>query len=108
MERIRLTKREKQVLRVLRDNRFDLLTTLDYPALRVLHDTGFAHAAYVEGGVPEDARLTDYGKEYIADNPRLRTPVNWGKVAAIATIEGILITIVLFIIGCALLKRAGA
>ena len=107
MERIRLTKREKRVLRLLSSNRFDMLSTLDYPALRVLHDAGFVHVALIEGGVPEAARLTDFGKEYIADNPRLRNPTDWGKVAAIASIVGIIVTIVLFIIGCALIRSGG-
>ena len=105
MERIRLTKREKRVLRLLSSNRFDMLSTLDYPALRVLHDAGFVRVAFIEGGVPEAARLTDFGKEYIADNPRLWNPINWAKVAAVATIAGVIVTIVLFVIGCALMRK---
>ncbi|MBO4849775.1 MAG: hypothetical protein J5529_02610 [Prevotella sp.] len=47
------------------------------------------------------------GKEYLADNPRLLNPVDWGKVAALATIAGIVVTIILFIIGCVLIKSHG-
>ena len=77
MERIKLTKREKRVLRLLCDDRFDLLTEMDYPALHELYDSGFARVAYIEGGVPEAAQLTTFGKNYPAENPKLRNPVDW-------------------------------
>lgn len=100
MERIKLTKREKRVLRLLSSNRFDMLSTLDYPALRVLHDAGFVRVAFIEGGVPEAARLTDFGKEYIADNPRLRNPINWAMAGTIVAAIGSLGTIITIIITC--------
>lgn len=108
MERIKLTKREKRVLRTLSRQGFYALSEFDATAVRSLDNHGLVQGAYIEGGGVEDARLTNYGKEYIADNPRLRNPIDWGKVAAIATIVGIIVTIVLFIIGCALIRNAGA
>ena len=57
MERIKLTNREKSVLR-LRDSGFEALSELDYTAVRRLHVLGLVKAACVEGGDPEDARLT--------------------------------------------------
>ena len=104
MERIKLSKREKRVLRTLSRQGFDALSEFDTAAIHSLDNHGLVRAAYIEGGGVEDARLTNMGKEYLADNPRLRNPVDWGKVAAISTIAGIVVTIVLFIIGCALLK----
>ena len=73
----KLTKREKRVLRLLRDNRFDLLTEMDYPALHELYDSGFARVAYIEGGVPEAAQLTTFAKNYLAENPKLHNPIDW-------------------------------
>ena len=77
MERIKLTKREKRVLRLLCDDRFDLLTEMDYPALHELYDSGFARVAYIEGGVPEAAQLTTFAKNYLAENPKLHNPIDW-------------------------------
>lgn len=108
MERIKLTKREKRVLRTLSKQGFNALSEFDAAAIRSLDNQGLVQGAYIEGSDVEGARLTNYGKEYLADNPKLRTPVDWAKVAAIATIVGIIVTIVLFIIGCALIRRGGA
>ena len=108
MERIRLSKREKRVLRTLRRQGFEALSEFDAAAVRSLDNQGLVRGAYVEGGGVEDAVLTNYGKEYIADNPKLRNPVNWNKVAAIAAIVGVIVTVVLFIIGCAMIKKIGA
>ena len=102
MERIKLTKREKRVLRTLSRQGFDALSEFDAAAIRSLDNHGLVQGAYIEGGGVEGARLTTYGKEYLADNPRLRNPVNWGKVAAIAAIVSIVVTITLFVIGCTL------
>ena len=94
MERIKLTKRGKRVLRLLRDNRFDLLTEMDYPALHELYDFGFARVAYIEGGVPEAAQLTTFAKNYLAENPHLHNPIDWKWVitttlAAIAALAAV-------------------
>ena len=102
MERIKLTKREKRVLRTLSRQGFDALSEFDATAVRSLDAQGLVRGAYLEGGGVEGARLTNMGKEYLADNPKLRNPVNWGKVAAIAAIVSIVVTITLFVIGCTL------
>ena len=106
MERIKLSKREKQVLRTLSRQNFDALSEFDTAAIRSLASHGLVQGAFVEGGGVEDAKLTTMGKEYMRDNPRLRNPVNWGKVAAITAILSIVVTIVLFIIGCVLMRSA--
>lgn len=94
MGRIRLTKREKRVLRTLSQQGFDALSEFDASAIRSLDNQGLVRSAYVEGGGVEDARLTNYGKEYIADNPKLRNPVNWKAITAIA-LTGWLLCIIL-------------
>lgn len=99
MERIRLTKREKRVLRTLSRQGFDALSEFDAAAIRSLDNLGLVQDAYIEGGSVEDARLTNYGKEYIADNPRLRNPVDWKWIistflAALAATAGILALII--------------
>ena len=104
MERIKLTKREKRVLRTLSRQGFNALSEFDATAVRSLDNHGLVQGAYIEGGGVEDARLTNYGKEYLADNPRLRNPINWAKVGAIGTIVGIVVTIILFIIACSLMS----
>lgn len=99
MERIRLTKREKRVLRLLSDNRLDLLTEMDHPALHELHERGLARVVYIEGGVPEAARLTTFGKNYLAENPKLRNPIDWKWVATtfIAAIAALAAVAALFV-----------
>lgn len=94
MERIRLTKREKRVLRTLSQQGFDAMSKFDIAAVRSLDNQGLVRGAYVEGGGVEDARLTNYGKAYIADNPKLRNPVNWKDITAIA-LTGWLLCIIL-------------
>lgn len=94
MERIRLTKREKRVLRTLSQQGFDALSEFDAAAIRSLDNQGLVRGAYVEGGGVEDARLTNYGKEYIANNPRLRNPVNLVAITTVA-LTGLFLCIIL-------------
>lgn len=83
MERIRLTKREKAVMRILSKQGYDALSEFDASAVRSLSELGFVKAAFTEGGGVEDAKLTTKGKEYQRDYPSLRNPIDYEKVAAI-------------------------
>ena len=85
MERIRLTKREKRVLRTLSRQGFDALSEFDTASLHSLSIHGLVHAAYLEGGGIEDAKLTNMGRAYMQLNPKLRNPVNWLMVLSITT-----------------------
>ena len=85
MERIKLTKREKAVLRILSQQGFEALSEFDASDVRELSERGFVKAAFTEGGVIEDAKLTTKGKEYLRDYPSLRNPVDW-KWAVTTTI----------------------
>ena len=62
MERIRLTKREKAVLRILSRQGCEALSEFDASDVREFSERGFVKAAFTEGGVIEDAKLTAKGK----------------------------------------------
>ena len=100
MERIRLTKREKRVLRTLSQQGFAALSEFDAAAIRSLDAQGLVKGAYLEGGGIEDAKLTTMGKEYLRDNPHLYNPVNWAMVSAIVAAVGSIGTIITIIITC--------
>jgi len=50
--------------------------------LRSLDRKELVRCAFVEGGGVEDVRLTNAGRDYLADNPKLRNPVNWTLIWA--------------------------
>ena len=84
MERIRLTKREKAVMRILSKQGYEALSEFDASAVRSLSELGFVKAAFTEGGGVEDAKLSTMGKEYLREFPRLRNPVDWKWVVTTA------------------------
>lgn len=91
MERIKLTNREKRVLRLLRDGCGEALSEFDAPSVARLNDLGLVMRSGIEDGGFEDARLTTMGKEYLNDNPHLRNPVDWKLVfTAIAAVAAVL------------------
>lgn len=80
MERIRLSNNEKIVLRLVSSGRdcpdsFPSYVFAGY--VRSLERKGLAQGAYVEGGGVEAARLTPDGRLYLAENPKLRNPIDW-------------------------------
>lgn len=87
MERVRLTKEEKKVLRMLQNT--DVCPTT-YPkskfngAVRSLQRTGLARGFRSEEVGLVCSVLTDECKLYLATNPRLTNPINWNKVTFIA------------------------
>ncbi len=93
MERIKLTQREKRIMRLLLGNNAGALSEFDAPSVKHLAELGLVMRAGVEGGSFDDARLTNMGKEYFNDNPRLRNPVNWTLIfAAIASVVALFIS----------------
>lgn len=110
MERIRLTKQEKTVLRLLASGCNECPDA--YPrhifvsCIRSLEQKGLAKGAWQEGGEMEDARLTPFGREYLAENPSLRNPVDWRWVitTAIATVAALASIVALFV-SCSLLNK---
>ena len=100
MERTRLSKREKAVLRTLEMSDFTHLSDFDKYAVAHLHDLGLLQAAFEEGHVPIDAALTTYGKEYLRANPHLHNPIRWNVITAIASTITALVAILALIIAC--------
>ena len=98
MERIRLSKREKAVLRILSKQGYEALSEFDASAVRSLSELGFVKAAFTEGGSVEDAKLTTKGKEYLRDYPSLRNPVDWVMAAALVSVVNTIFLILLMII----------
>ena len=46
------------------------------------------------------ARLTSYGKTYLALYPNLRNPINWNLILFVTTIISITISIVALFVAC--------
>ena len=100
MERIRLSKREKQVLRTLDVSDFDRLSEFDKSAICRLHDIGLVRAAFEEGHSPVWAILTTQGKEYLRDNPRLLNPINWTVVGVVIGLLTLAVSVAALFIAC--------
>lgn len=104
MERIKLSKSEKTVLRFVA-NSIECCPA-DYPrhvyngAARLLCEKGLVKVAFVEGGDVEDARLTPYGRRYLAEYPDLRNPVEWSVIATIASIIAAITSIIALFVAC--------
>lgn len=77
MDKVKLTKREKYVLRTLNGKGDTALSEFDVPAIDRLVTLGLVRAAYTEGHRLEAATLTTMWKQYLYDNPRLRSPIDW-------------------------------
>lgn len=90
MERIRLSKREKQVLRLLHsgfENCPDTYPRYIFAAcVSSLERKGLVRAAWASGHEPATAELTDFGMAYLAENPALINPVNWSVIFFIVAI----------------------
>ncbi len=109
MERIKLTKREKDVLRTLQTKGSDGLSMFDKPAVRTLAEKGLVDAMFEEGGGVVDSKLSDMGIEYLRDYPDLKDPVNWTKigvwVSAIIGFCGLIATIIGILVACSLINN---
>lgn len=99
MERIKLTKREKAVMRILSKKGYEALSEFDASAVRSLSELGFVKAAFTEGGGVEDAKLTTKGKEYLRDYPSLRNPVDWVMAAALVSVVNAIFLVIILIRG---------
>lgn len=101
MERIKLTKEEKKVL-LLISTGYDCPDS--FPAyiftgcVRSLERKGLVKGAYVEGGGVEAARLTSDGRVFLAENPKLRNPINWVRIIEFAI--PVIISIIALFISC--------
>lgn len=104
MERIKLSKNEKKVLRLINtgsDCPSGFSIAIYSSCVRSLERHGLAKGAYIEGGDCEAARLTPDGRCYLAENPKLRNPIDWKWIiATIIAIVGVITTIIIGFVAC--------
>lgn len=101
--RIYLTKREKEVLRLVQ---FHKNCPDTYPlhifsaCVDSLERKGLVFAKWASGHELFAVRLSKFGESYLALNPRLVNPVNWNLVIGIGTLIGIVISVISLFISC--------
>lgn len=101
MERIKLTREEKQAFRIVAE--FGGKSPETYPlhvftaSIRSIERKGLVKANYVVGGHVWNAKLTEEGKHYFDVNPNLHNPINWNLILAIV---GVLISIITLLVVC--------
>lgn len=87
MERITLTKYEKKVLIALRNEirvKPEAMIQSDFNrGARDLQDKGLVRCFEEERGDVEAVSLTDKGRAYLDDNPKLRPHIKWEAIATI-------------------------
>lgn len=104
MDRIKLTRTEKAVLRMVDSGQGACPAT--YPrhafnlAVASLERKGLLRGAYKEGGDVVDSRISSLGRQYLSENPNLRNPLDWGKVGTAAAIVSAVIGLVALFIAC--------
>ena len=103
MERIRLSKEEKQVLRLL-SNGMGCPDTYPFHIFAACVDSlerkGLAKGAWAEGHKLVNACITGRGKAYLLANPSLRNPVDWKWVITTA-----IVAVAVLFVACTLLNR---
>ena len=101
MERIRLTKEEKQAFRIVSE--FGGECPVTYPkhvfaaSVRSIERKGLVKASYLVDGQVWSVKLTVEGKHYLAVNPNLHNPVNWNLILSVI---GIIISIIALFVSC--------
>ena len=101
MERIKLSKDEKKVLLLVAsggDCPDSFPAHVFARCVRTLELRGLVKGAYVEGGGVEAARLTSDGRVFLAENPKLRNPINWVRIIEFAI--PVIISIIALFISC--------
>ena len=108
MERVRLTKEEKAVLRMLQNT--DVCPTT-YPkskfngVVRSLQRKGLVRGFWSEEEGLICSVLTDEVAEYLATYPRLTNPINWGKVGAVAACISVLLSVLAMLVACSVIFK---
>lgn len=109
MERVRLTKEEKRVLRWLQRNNGGKLKQIEKlafaPAVRSLEQKGLVRGFCSEEVGFVDAALTESGETYIFFNPRLQNPINRNKVTAIAACISALAAVLGLLVACSVIFK---
>lgn len=101
MERIRLSRAEKKILRLLsikEQKRPDMFPEHEYnPALRSLEKKNLVNVVRVDGGIVWHVSLTFEGKMYLTENPNLYNPIRWELIFSIITA---ICSVVALFVGC--------
>lgn len=104
MERIKLTRNEKAVLRLTamgKGKPTDYPTTRYNAAVRARESQALVKAVWAEETEsPIFVRITENGTAYLTENPSLRNPVNWVAVTAVCTFLALVIAIVALFVAC--------
>ena len=104
MERIKLSKSEKESLRII--ERFEGKRPSTYPAhvfnasVISLKGKGLVKAKFLTNGDVWTAKLSEEGKRYISVNPYLRNPIDWKIIGTITAILSLIISIVSLFVIC--------
>ena len=101
----RLDKYEREALRMVSSGQGTCPS--GYPAHRFnnavhsLHIKGLVYGAFEESGGVVDSHMTPYGRQYMAENPSLRNPIDWkwAITTAIASV-GVAVGIVALFVAC--------
>lgn len=110
MERIKLSKAEKQVLRELHRGNNNIPIGMDnytyVDAVLSLTEHKLAKSIVEYDTKVVDVKITAKGYAYMRDNPSLINPINWNIVTAIATTITSIITFLALFISCSIIASA--
>ena len=101
--KIYLTRKEKEVLRLVQFHE-DCPDT--YPShifsacVDTLERKGLVNARWASGHELYDVQLSELGESYLALNPQLINPINWGVIGTINSIIATIIAIISLFISC--------
>lgn len=105
MERVRLSKDGKRVLRMVAAGQCACPAVFPRhafnAAVRSFDRIGLVRAMYAEGGEVVDAKPTPEARQYLAENPGLRNPVDWRWVVTSAIgILGLAASVIALLVAC--------
>lgn len=104
MDKIKLTKRAKEILRLLKENKYKLSDN-DKEDLNLLEIEGLGSGQKLSDHSYNTFRITDKGKAYIYSNPKLNNPSIWDDKKYIITTTISILALVISIIAI-LIKQA--
>lgn len=104
MERIRLSKTEKRIMRMLAAGMKDVPSDMPYDkyvlAANSLKAKNMVRCTILSNGKVWDISLTKAGKLYMYENPALANPVSWKAVSAITAILAFIVSIIALFVSC--------
>lgn len=104
MERIELSKRQKALYKAIaREEYPNECNKEDIEDIIVLREMGFVHGTNVKSGDIVAVRLTEQGRAYLRQNPKLKNPSVWQDKKYIINTAISLVALVVSII--ALMKK---